>query len=80
MPFADKAVEGIFLGYILEPGCLWKGEYEVAFFAEFANVPLLHGHMPTRVEVVPQRTSRIYINDGEECGTAVDCTTRPRRW
>ena len=31
MSFADKAVDGIFMGYHLGAGCRWKGEYEAAF-------------------------------------------------
>ena len=64
LPFADKAVEGIFLGYHRTAGEQWKGEYEVAFFSDFAKVPLIHGYKPARVEVLPVRTSRLYVPDG----------------
>ena len=64
LPFADKAVEGIFLGYHRTIGEQWKGDYEVAFFSDFAKIPLVHGYKPSRVEVLPIRTPRVFVPDG----------------
>jgi hypothetical protein len=36
--FAPRAVPGIFLGYVLQPGCQWKGDYYAAALSEFQAV------------------------------------------
>ena len=35
--FAPKAVPGIFLGYVLQPGGLWKGDFLAAKLSDFAS-------------------------------------------
>ena len=58
------SVECVFMGYHLGAGCRWTGEYEVAFVDQFAKTSLLHGQMHEKLDVMPQRTSKITIQDG----------------
>ena len=63
-PFGEKAIEGVFVGYYLKAGCRWTGEYEVVPFADFADTPMIHGQMPRPSKAKPQRTSRVFVSDG----------------
>ena len=39
LKFEDTTVPGIFLGYVLDPGGKWTGEYSAASIEAFAGKP-----------------------------------------
>ena len=57
--FDSDACAGVFMGYVLDPGGKWSGEYYVAMLSAFAGKPL-HRHTPAaKIRVHVQRVREV---------------------